>query len=83
MGRLEKFLTKVLSGRSDNNISFKDLCGLLRHFGFEERKKGSHHVFFKKDVIEILNIQSRNDKAKAYQVKQVRDIVIKYQLKVD
>jgi predicted RNA binding protein YcfA (HicA-like mRNA interferase family) len=56
------------------------LCQLLRNLGFEERIRGSHHIFSKAGIEEILNLQPKQGKAKAYQVKQVRDIILKYQL---
>jgi predicted RNA binding protein YcfA (HicA-like mRNA interferase family) len=81
MSRFEKLLLKILRGMSDANVAFDDLCLVLRHLGFGERVKGSHHIFFKEDVVEILNLQPRNDgKAKAYQVKQVRNLILKYGL---
>jgi hypothetical protein len=78
MGKIEKIIEKILRGTSDKNISFHDLCQTLHHFGFEERIKGSHHIFFKQGVDEILNLQPKEAKAKPYQVKQVRDVIIKY-----
>jgi hypothetical protein len=53
----KKILTKILSGTSDNNIEFYSLCSLLVSMDFQERIKGSHHIFYKKGVAEILNIQ--------------------------
>ena len=74
-------IDKVLSGLSDKNIKFEDLRKLLASFGFEERIKGDHHIFTRPDIIEILNIQPlRDGKAKAYQVKQVRSVILKYKL---
>jgi len=55
-----------------------DLVKLLQHFGFEMRIKGSHHIFRKKDVEEKPNLQKDGNKAKPYQVKQVRSIILKY-----
>ncbi len=80
MGKYEKLLLKILQGRSDQNIDFEDLRTLLGLFGFIERVKGSHHIFHKKEVEEILNIQESQGKAKAYQVKQVRNLILKYRL---
>ena len=72
-------IDKVLSGLSDKNIRFEDLRKLLLSLDFEERMKGDHHIFTRVDILEILNIQSlRDGKAKAYQVKQVRNIILKY-----
>jgi len=76
----DKLLAKILSGASDTNISFEQLCQLLIRLGFDERIRGSHHIFTKEGVEEILNLQPKQGKAKAYQVKQVREILLKYQL---
>jgi len=74
----EKTLLQVLRGTSDSNVSFDELRGLLRHLGFDERIRGSHHIFTKENVEEILNLQPIGAKAKAYQVKQVRAVILRY-----
>ena len=81
MSKFEKLLFKILSGSSDSNITFLELSGLLEQLNFEKRVKGSHHIFFKKEIEEILNIQPSGSKAKPYQVKQVRQLIIKYKLR--
>lgn len=83
MGKYEKLFIKILRANSDKNIDFEELKNLLLRLGFSERIKGSHHILTKKDIDEILNVQSKSGKAKAYQVKQVRNILVKYQLKLD
>ncbi len=80
MAKHEKTLLQVLRGSSDSNVSFDELCSLLRHLGFDERIRGSHHIFTKLDVEEIINLQPKGTKAKAYQVKQVRGIILRYKL---
>ena len=80
MARLDKVLERVLRGTSDANIPFADLCALLGHLGFDERIRGSHHIFTRENVDEILNIQPKGTNAKPYQVKQVRNIILKYKL---
>ncbi|MCW3109012.1 MAG: type toxin-antitoxin system HicB family antitoxin [Segetibacter sp.] len=55
---------------------------LLISLDFVLRIKGSHHTFSNSNVEEIINIQPIGSKAKAYQVKQVREIIIKYKLVV-
>ncbi len=80
MSKHEKLLFKILSGTSDANIHFKDLCDFLKNLGFEERIRGSHHIFRKEGVIEKINLQQDKDKAKPYQVKQVRNVILKYKL---
>jgi hypothetical protein len=80
MSKFEKLIQKVLSGSSDRNIDFNDLCNLLETLGFDNRIKGSHHIYYKKGIDEIINLQPFNNRAKAYQVKQVREMLIKYKL---
>ena len=68
---IKNILEKVLSGLNDKNLNFNDLKKIILDLGFTERIKGSHHIYFKTGVIEIINLQSLKDgKAKAYQVKQ-------------
>ena len=80
MGKYEKLINQILRGRSDANISFSDLVNLLTYLGFEIRIKGSHHIFRKQGLEEKPNLQKDGNKAKPYQVKQVRDLIVKYQL---
>ncbi len=80
MSRIEKLISRILSGMSDANIAYRDLCQLLIHLGFDERTKGSHHIFRKSGVEEKINLQKDGDKAKPYQVKQVRAVILKYKL---
>ena len=80
MGRNDKILFQVLSGSADSNIRFDDLCGLLKLLGFDVRVKGSHHIFSRANVPEILNLQTKQGKAKPYQVKQVRETITRHGL---
>lgn len=82
MGSYEKVIEKILLSRSDHNFDFKDICGILKFLGFEERIRGSHHIYSKEGIMEILNLQPDGSKAKVYQVKQVRKILVKYKLGV-
>jgi HicA toxin of bacterial toxin-antitoxin, len=50
VGKYEELLKRILSRTSDTNIRFDDLCQLLRRLGFEERSRGSHHIFRKQSV---------------------------------
>jgi hypothetical protein len=76
-----QLLLRILQGASDANISFDSLRRLLHSFGFAERVRGSHHIFTRDGVEEILNLQPREGgKAKPYQVKQVRRVIVKYRL---
>lgn len=80
MPRHDKLLTKVLLGRSDASIRFAELCSLLEALGFEKRTKGSHQVFVKAGVEDQINLQRDGSKAKPYQVRQVRRVLIRYGL---
>ena len=80
MSNFEKLVAQILTGTSDTNVAYKDLCQLLIHLGFEERTKGSHHIFRKSGVDEKINLQKDGNNAKPYQVKQVRAIILKYRL---
>jgi len=79
---MNKLLESILSGRSDANISFRELCHLLRNLGFDERIRGSHHIFRKSGVEERPNPQQDGDKAKTYQVQQIRKIILKHNLEM-
>jgi hypothetical protein len=80
MGKYKKLKQKILAGTADADIEFVGLCQLLSRLGFAERVRGSHHIYTRYDVEEILKLQPRGSKAKAYQVKQVRAVLIKYHL---
>jgi hypothetical protein len=80
MGKTRKTLEAVMRGTSDANISFKDLCKLLKTLGFTERVRGDHFIYAKPQIEEILNLQSISALAKAYQFKQVRTVILKYKL---
>lgn len=80
MSKHDKLLLQILNGQSDANISFDALCQLLLYLGFEERIRSSHHIFRKSGVEEKLNLQREGNKAKVYQVRQVRNVLLKYKL---
>ncbi len=80
MAKYDDLLARILRGTSDANVAFNDLRQLLRRLGFEERIRGSHHMFRKAGVEEKINLQCEGSKAKVYQVRQVRAIILKYKL---
>ncbi len=85
MSRTKKLITTILEGRSDSNIRFDDLCFLLERAGFSRRSgRGSHTIYYREGIDEIINIQPwGGGKAKPYQVKQIRDLVLKYSLEIE
>ena len=54
-----------------------------REPGFQERIRGSHHIFRKEGIEEKINLQHDDGKAKPYQVRQVRSILVGYKLTGD
>ena len=80
MTKHAKFLKRLMSGYSDADISFDDLCSLLKKFSFQVRVHGDHHIFTKSGLVEIINLQPVNSKVKPYQVKQVRNLLRTYRL---
>ena len=80
MAKYERLFSRILRGTSDANIPFNQLRHLRGRLGFDERIRGDHHIFTKEGVEEILNLQPKGGKAKPYQVKQVRVVILKYRL---
>lgn len=71
-----------MSGTQDRNIKFTDLQKILEVLGFQCRIKGDHFIYWRDGIDEIINIQPDGNKAKPYQVKQIRNIILKYGLEV-
>ena len=80
MTSFRKALDRILRGTSDAGIDFSELCKVLERLEFQERIRGAHHIFVREGVSEILNLQPRVRNAKPYQVKQVRNVILKYRL---
>ena len=81
MSQNEKLLSELLDGAHDKSFLFSDLQKIMALCGFDLRIRGDHFIYTRKDVEEIVNLQPiKGNKAKPYQVKQVREIVIKYRL---
>lgn len=78
MTKTGKLLALVISGRSDANIDFDSLRNLLLQLGFVERVRGSHHVFIRPGVEDLINLQREGRMAKPYQVRQVRSVILTY-----
>ena len=80
MASAKKTLEQVLRGTSDANVAFNDLRNLLLRLRFDERTAGSHHVFRRTGIPELINLQRDGNNAKPYQVKQVRQIILRHRL---
>jgi len=79
------FIEINIKGSKGNlDFDFSDLVTLMKQLGFQHRVKGSHNIFYRNLIVEIINIQpGRENKAKPYQVKQIRNLILKYQLKTE
>lgn len=81
MSKAEKLFDALVSGRADANFRFSDLCELLTKLGYESRTTKGSHVIFQRGP-SFLNLQAApGGKAKAYQVRQVRQELQKLNLK--
>ena len=80
MEKYAELRLRILEGKADANIDLEDLRRLLAWLGFDERIRGSHHIFRKQGVRELINLQKEGNKAKVYQVRQVRRIILRYGL---
>ncbi len=62
-------------------VRFVRVCKIAEALGFQTRRSsGSHRVFFREGVREILNFQNEDGWAKPSQVKQFIKIIEKYEL---
>ena len=67
--------------KNPKNVIFEELCRAAELFGFTFRGgSGSHRVFVREGVREILNFQEVKGKAKPYQVRQFIRIIENYNL---
>ncbi|MDD3240665.1 MAG: type II toxin-antitoxin system HicA family toxin [Lachnospira sp.] len=82
MATNDKIMFAIMSGTQDSNIRFSDLQKILSVLGFHYRVKGDHFIYWNENVDEIVNIQPDGSKAKAYQVKQIRNLIYQYELEV-
>ena len=77
-----KLLQKLLSG--SKNIRFSEAVTCAESFRFRlDRINGSHHIFVHPNVPELVNLQNVNGKTKPYQVKQLLQIIERYNLQME
>jgi hypothetical protein len=81
VGRRRKLYDSIISGRSDANIPFEQTVNMLKYLGFDERIRGSHHVFVREGIEEMIDIQDVGGECKPYQVKQMCAVLKKYNLR--
>jgi predicted RNA binding protein YcfA (HicA-like mRNA interferase family) len=77
-----KLLAKALTG--SKNLRFTEAVRLAEAFGFQlSRVRSSHHVFVHPTLRELVNLQEVGGRAKPYQVRQLLDLVERYNLQLD
>jgi hypothetical protein len=80
MPKARELLQKAI--RSPASLRFGEMVCLVKAFGFREaRQQGSHHIFIRPDVKELLNVQDVHGVAKPYQVRQFLKLVERYNLR--
>ena len=78
----KKFLAKIIGG--SKNVKFAEMVNLVEGFGFRlSRTEGSHYIFTRPDIPELVNLQKIKGEAKPYQVRQFLKLVEKYNLKLE
>ena len=76
-----KTYNDVISGKADYNIRYVDLQSLILRLGFEfKRQRGSHTIYYHSRANAFMNIQKDVAKAKGYEVKQLRNIILQHGL---
>jgi len=77
-----KILQKILAG--SKNIKFFDMVNLVQGFGFTlSRTDGSHNIFTRPDIPELVNLQNVKGQAKIYQIRQFLKLVERHNLKLE
>ena len=67
-----------------SNVAFRDMQALVEAFGFEvARVSGSHHIYARSGVRELVNLQEVKGQAKPYQVRQFLRLVERYGLSLE
>lgn len=80
MGKYDALLLRILRGTADGTVRFDELRHLLRRLGFEEAVRGGNFLFIHERMEGILNFQPNGQQAKPYQVRQVRDVIVRDKL---
>jgi predicted RNA binding protein YcfA (HicA-like mRNA interferase family) len=77
-----KLLQKILGG--SKNIRFTEMVTLIESFGFKlNRTDGSHHIFSRPGIPELVNLQDVKGQAKPYQIRQFLKLVEKHDFKLE
>ncbi len=80
MGKRRKLRERIVGGQSDANISFGDARTLLKSLGFTEDIEGDHYIYRMEGLPVRINIQPEGGKVKPYQVKQIRKVLVEFDI---
>lgn len=72
MNRAEEVFANLMGGQHDADFSFDQLCALLITLGYFMRRAKGRHVIFQREASSLHLQSTSGGKAKAYQVRQVR-----------
>jgi len=71
----EQLLIRFARGEF-KNVSLRDFQRFLEHYSFRlARVTGSHHIYTRSDLREIVNLQDVNGEAKPSQIRQVIKLI--------
>ena len=74
---------ETVKGRG-GNIAFRDFQNLLEKLGFRlHRVRGSHHIYIHPNATRPMNVQAGGKEAKPYQIRQLRDMIEEFKLKLE
>jgi len=77
-----KLLLRLSKG-DIRNVSFKDIRSLVEGFGFSLlRTSGSHHIYSRQDIPDLVNLQEVKGQAKPYQIRQLLKLIERYNLEL-
>ena len=78
-----KLLARLAAGAM-RNVAFDDFVGLVEAFGFSQvRQSGSHHIYSRPGVPQLVNLQDVNGEAKPYQIRQFLRLVERHNLTME
>jgi len=77
--RPRRLLKRILV--APHNVRFGDVVRLAEALGFRvERIEGSHHILIHPNIPELLNLQEVKGEVKPYQVRQMLQLIERYNL---
>jgi predicted RNA binding protein YcfA (HicA-like mRNA interferase family) len=77
-----KLLQSIIGG--SKNVQFNEMVNLVNGFGFVlSRTDGSHHIFARAGIPELVNLQNVSGQAKPYQIRQFLKLIEKYNLELE